>query len=122
MNSEAHISTSHIARTAFSPLKPKRRCKVDEPDAPESAPETYAPVLVNARAEFNRNRARISRSGRPHIQFRRVTPPSELMEILPNKSRTPLARVVDKIKTPRPRNTHQQGIWALLRGWVLAAW
>jgi hypothetical protein len=126
MNSEEHTSSSHSQRIAFTPLKPKRRSKQEDPhdsDAPEATAETYSPVLVNARAEFNRNRtARINPSGRPHGQFRRVTPPSELMETLPNKSRPALARVVDKIKTARPRISAPQGVWALLRCWLLAAW
>jgi hypothetical protein len=122
MNSDEQTGASHPERITFPPLKPKRRCKADEPDAPESKAESYSPVLINARAEFNRNRARISRSGRPHTPFRRVTPPSQLMEMLPSKSRPALARVVDKIKTAHPRSSNPQGIWALLRCWLLAAW
>ena len=89
----------------------------------EAKDETYSPVLVNARAEFNRKRTgRISRSGHPHAQFRRVTSPTQLMETLPGKPGPVLARVVDKIKSARPRTSTPQGIWALLRGWVLAGW
>jgi hypothetical protein len=121
MNAETY-STDHSHRIAFTGLKPKRRSKTEEvvqSNEPVQAHE-HVPVLINARAEFSRQRARLSRSGRPNVHWRRVTPPTELSELLPN-SRTPmLARVVDKIKTRHRYGHHHNGVWALLRWWVLA--
>jgi hypothetical protein len=108
-------STEAQSRIVFAPLKQKRRFKMDE-----NAP-SHDPVLVNARLEIRRQRERIRRSGRPNVSWRRVTPPTELSELIPNRSRPPiLARVVDKVKNPAPVTGNRQGIWALLRCWALA--
>ena len=113
-------STENPQRVGFaSSLKPKRRCKTEEPT--EENPQPHEPVLVNARMELRRHRDRIHRSGRPNVTWRRVTPPTELSELLPNRSRPPvLARVTDKVKTAPLRTGHGQGVWALLLCWALA--
>lgn len=119
MISETNSNESQPQRIAFAPLKPKRRFKPNEEIA--EATESYAPVLIDARTELNRRRARITRTGRINAQWRRITPPSELLRVMPNNSRPPLlARVVDKVKNPQPRIGHHQGIWSLLRCWALA--
>jgi hypothetical protein len=113
MDSETHSISPQ--RVNFSPLKPKRRSKLDETHA------GYQPVLLNAKLELKRERARIRRSGHMNVQWRRVTPPSEISEILPARSHSPvLARVVDKVKAPRSRQDNHHGFWGLLRYWVLA--
>jgi hypothetical protein len=109
-----HSSEFQNDRVAFGPLKPKRRSKMDPPA------NGFRPVLINPQLELKRERARITRSGRMAVQWRRVTPPSEISEILPKRSRPQLAHVVDKVKTIPLRTNNQQGFWALLRGWVLA--
>ena len=115
MTPENNSAADYPPRIAFAPLKPKRRCKTDDQTEP------YAPVLINARLELRRQRDRITRSGRPNVTWRRVTPPTELSELLPTRSRPPvLAKVIDKIKTRPSRAGHGQGIWALLRCWALA--
>jgi hypothetical protein len=115
MNSETHFTEHQTNRVAFAPLKPKRRSKIDEPG------HRYQPVLINANLELKQHRARISRSGRPQVQWRRVTAPIEILEVVPPRSRPPvLARVIDKIKNPRPRGANHQSVWALVRCWALA--
>ena len=123
MISETNFQENPSDHFAFT-LKPKRRCKSDEAtdtNLQAQATPLHSPVLLNARAEFARHRTRMPRTGRPQLHFRRVTPPSELLEFMPRNPRSPvLAKVVDKIKTYRPRSGNQHGIWALLRYWVLA--
>ena len=116
MISDTHSTEGfHARRIIFAPLQPKRRFKLD------IAPTEHEPVLVDARTELRRHRERIHRSGRPNIQWRRLTSPTEFSELLPNRSRPPvLAKVVDKIKTPRFGNGHRHGIWEWLRGLTLA--
>ena len=111
MIAEANFTLGHTHRVAFAPLKPKRRFKFDElPQASVSA------NVWTATVEPRRHRARIRRSGRAHVQWRRVTPPSELLETMPRHSRSPvLARVIDKVKFPRPTHGQWQGFRALLR-------
>jgi hypothetical protein len=114
-NSEMHSPESQNDRVAFAPLKPKRRSKIEQHAA------GYAPVLLNARLELKRERARITRSGHPNVQWRRVTSPAQFSELLPARSKSPLlARVVDKVKQRPARRANNQSIWSLLRGWVLA--
>ena len=115
MITNTHSTEGRSPRVAFEPLKPKRRCKAEEDSG------SHEPVLINAQLEFRHHRERIRRSGRPTVRWQRITPPTELSEILPNRSRRPvLARVVDKVKAPHFRNSNPQGIWALLRCWALA--
>src|SRR3954468_15050609 len=115
MTPENHSADDCAPRTAFAPLKPKRRCKNDDQTEP------HQPVLINARLELRRQRDRITRSGRPNVTWRRVTPPTQLSEILPARSCPPmLAKVVDKVKARPARTSHGQGIWALLRSCALA--
>jgi hypothetical protein len=98
-------------RVVFTPLKPKRRFKFDELP-PVSVSEDVCPAPVR----LGRHRVRIRRSGRAHVQWRRVTPPSELLETMPKHSRSPvLARVTDKVKGPGTSQGQWQGFRALLR-------
>ena len=124
MTSDPDSHENQVHTVAFKPLKPKRRCKIEEPFTPEPEKpkeKSHSPVLLNARAEFRRQHPRINRSGRPQIQFHRVTPPSELSELMPNKPKSPmLARVVDKVKSMQGHSRHRQGIWSVLRYWALA--
>lgn len=102
-------------RFAFTPLKPKRRSKLDD------NAQLHEPVLINAAIELRRHRDRITRSGRPNLTFRRVTSPIEISELVPKKSRPPvLARVVDKVKSRPLRSRNGHSIWSLLRCWALA--
>ena len=115
MTPENNIADKFPPRFSFTPLKPKRRCKVADNAQP------YEAVLINAQVEFRRQRDRMPRSGRPNVSWRRVTSPTELSELIPMKSRPPvLARVVDKVKSRPSKISNGQGIWALLRGWALA--
>ena len=115
MITNTHSTEGRSHRVYFMPLKQKRRCKADDETGP------HEPVLINAQLEFRHQRERITRSGRPTVQWRRITSPTELSEVLPKRSpRSALARVVDKVKAPHFRNSNPQGIWALLRCWALA--
>ena len=124
MTSETNSHDNQVQRVAFAPLTPKRRCKIDEPVTPEpelKLEKAHSPVLLNARAEFRRQHPRITRSGRPQMHFHRVTPPTEFSELMPKNSRSPmLAKVVDKIKTHRPRSGVYHGFVAVLRHWMFA--
>ncbi|HJT80900.1 MAG TPA: hypothetical protein VJ719_06870 [Chthoniobacterales bacterium] len=124
MTSETNSQDERVQRVVFTPLKPKRRCKISEPASPQPKKpieKPHSPVLLNARAEFRRQHPRIPRSGRPQVHFHRVTPPSELMELMPKNSQSPvLARVIDRIKTHRPRHGGHHGFWGLLRYWMFA--
>ena len=104
-------------RVAFTPLNQKRRCKFDElPQARAVAIEICA-LSVG----FGHHPPRIRRSGRPHLEWRRVTPPSELLETMPRHSGSPLrARVVDRVKSQRLTNVDWRGISAALREFALA--
>src|SRR6476660_8292755 len=117
-------STENAQRIFLASLKPKRRFKTEEQTAEElteQQPPQHEPVLVNARMELRRHRDRIIRSGRPNVNWHRVTSPTEFSELIPVRSRPPiLAKVVDKIKTRPLRMGQGQGIWALLRCWALA--
>jgi hypothetical protein len=115
MISQTHSSEGlHSHRIAFAPLPQKRRCKLDE--SGDSA--EHEPVLIDARMELRRQQ-RIHRSGRPNIQWRRLTSSTEFSELLPPRSRPPmLALVVDKVKNPQRAN--RQGLWSWLRCWALA--
>ena len=115
MNSET-TSTEHRSRIAFAPLKQKRRFKNDE-HAPHET------VLISAKMEIARHRHRMSRSGRLNVQWRRVPSPIRVSEVIlphPDAPSPVLTRVIDKVKTFQPRNSHGQGIWSLLRCWALA--
>ena len=116
MISETHSTEGlHSQRIAFAPLQQKRRFKLDE------AETMHGPVLINARMELRRQRERLPRSGRPNVQWRRLTSPTEFSELLPTRTPPPvLARVVDKVKDPRFAHGHRHGIWASLRCWALA--
>jgi len=102
-------------RVAFAPLKPKRRFKTAD-DEPQ-----HERVLVSAKMEIGRHRARMPRSGQPIVQWRRVPSPIRVSEVITPESRSPvLARVVDKVKNFQPRSGQTQSIWSLLRCWALA--
>jgi hypothetical protein len=130
MTPENNCADTLPTRFAFAPLKPKRRCKLDDKiqdeipensDPPDEQTRMHEPVLINARTAFRHRRDRMTRSGRPHLTFQRITSPTEFSELVPMKSRPPvLARVVDKVKSKPLGSRNGQGIWALLRWWVLA--
>jgi hypothetical protein len=121
MNSETASPAPDHVRIRFEPLKPKRRSKAEEKreGQVEEEPQAHEPVLVDARAELKRSRARMARSGRPQVEWRRITSPVQLSEVLPART-PPLRRVVDKVKSARPESANRQGIWSLLRCWALA--
>jgi hypothetical protein len=113
MISENESNRARQHRVFFTPLKPKRRFKLEGAIAAE-----LCPVAVEV---GRHHRARIRRSGRLHTQWRRVTPPSELSETMPKRSHSELlARVTDKVKGARTTTGHWQGIWAMVRQFALA--
>jgi len=123
MNSEADSTAKQPPRIVFTALKPKRRCKpeepvpVAEPVVEEHAPEAHEPVLINARSAFARHRERIRRTGHATVQWRRITPPNESsIYTLPREQRVTLLRI-----KPWAKDFHSRpNWWGLLRGWVLA--
>ena len=104
-------------RVAFTPLKQKRRCKFDElPPA-----RTVAAGICALSVGFGHRQPRIRRSGHPHLEWQRVTPPSELLETMPRHSGSPLrARVIDRVKSQRLTNVDWRGMWAALCEFALA--
>jgi hypothetical protein len=104
-------------RVVFAPLKQKRRSKFDElPQARAVAAEVCALSMG-----FGHRRSRIRRSGRPHVEWRPVTPRRELRETMLRHSGSPrLARVVDKVKSQRLTTVDWHGMWAALREFALA--